>query len=105
MNDQHSAAQTNAQVKTKLTLLFTTACCMVITHVFQEEAKRMLVSPERQLGFSFIRFLPKSGGVRPIVNLKRKPTNHATISVLDNEGSAGHACARVPCDVKESRAC
>jgi hypothetical protein len=53
----------------------------------QDEAKRVLVSPERQLGFSFIRFLPKNGGVRPIVNLKRKPTNYAAISVLDNEGS------------------
>jgi hypothetical protein len=52
----------------------------------QDEAKRVLVSPERQLGFSFIRFLPKNGGVRPIVNLKRKPTNYAAISVLDNEG-------------------
>ncbi len=63
----------------------------------QDEAKRVLVSPERQLGFSFIRFLPKNGGVRPIVNLKRKPTNYAAISVLDNEGPLLLAsCLRAP---------
>jgi hypothetical protein len=38
--------------------------------LLQHEAEEML--RQRQLGFSFIRLLPKETGVRPIVNLRRR---------------------------------
>lgn len=39
----------------------------------------------RQLGYSHIRLLPKETGVRPIVNLTRKPkTGQAINKVLQN---------------------
>lgn len=38
---------------------------------FQTNATEIL--RQRELGFSFVRLLPKETGVRPIVNLRRKP--------------------------------
>jgi telomerase reverse transcriptase len=35
---------------------------------------------QRRLGFSFVRLLPKDTGVRPIVNLRRRPrVKYATL--------------------------
>jgi telomerase reverse transcriptase len=49
--------------------------------LLQHEAEEIL--RQRQLGFSFIRLLPKETGVRPIVNLRRR-TNPKVCSPSEN---------------------
>jgi hypothetical protein len=55
-------------------LLSFVALCHSLTTAPQQEAVEIL--RQRRLGFSFVRLLPKETGVRPIVNLRRRPSQH-----------------------------
>jgi len=51
------------------------------TSLFTKVDENSIKHGQSHLGHSFLRLLPKSNGVRPIVNLKRKRTSHTGLSI------------------------
>jgi telomerase reverse transcriptase len=57
----------------------------------EEDIRCLLLKPERKLGISYLRMMPKESGVRPITNLSRR-TNAVKAGYPDFIGAA-HRCA------------
>jgi telomerase reverse transcriptase len=57
----------------------------------EADIRRLLLKPERKLGISYLRMMPKETGVRPITNLSRR--TNAVKAGCPIPIAAAHRCA------------